>query len=159
MTNVDKSYYTKTPGVPERESAGGVVVRVESAKGASNKVWVALVIENDETKYILPKGKVEKGESLEEAAAREIAEEAGISKLELLGKLGVESRMNYKRDKWVTTHYFLFRTKQVETNPTDEKHDYETKWFDIENLPKMLWPEQQALIVDNLGKILKLARG
>lgn len=154
MTNVDKSWYTKVPGVPERTSAGGVVIRLEG-----KKVMVALVIENDETKYILPKGKVEKGETVEQAAEREIGEEAGISKVELLGDLGKESRMNYKRDKWVTTHYFLFRTKQIETNPTDEKHEYHTEWFDIEDMPKMLWPEQKALIVDNLKKILKLARG
>ncbi|MEQ1876701.1 MAG: NUDIX domain-containing protein [Bdellovibrionia bacterium] len=152
MSLIDKSWYKRMSGVPDRTSAGGVIVRVDG-----DKTLVALVREGDDADYILPKGKVEKGESLEEAAEREIGEEAGISKLEQLAFLGVESRMTYKKDKWVTTHYFLFRTPQIVAKPTDDAHDYETEWFDIRKLPEMLWPEQKALIVDNLEKILKLA--
>ena len=153
MATINKSWYTRLPGVPDRTSAGGVIVRLEGPK-----VMVALVREGGDKEYILPKGKVEKGESLEEAAEREIGEEAGIEDLELLSFLGVESRMTYKKDKWVTTHYFLFRTEQTDTDPTDDSHDYETFWHDIENLPAMLWPEQQALIENNLAKIVKLAK-
>ena len=148
---IDKSWYKKPPGISLRTSAGGVVARAQG-----DKIVIALVTEGKEKEYILPKGKVEEGESIEEAAAREIGEEAGVSKLELLTMLGKESRLTYKRDKWVTTTYFLFRTTQIETKPTDKKHDYKTEWFDLEKLPKMLWPEQKNLIVANKDKIKKL---
>ena len=39
------------------------------------------------TRWDLPKGKVEKGESIEEAAAREVTEETGIDRLSLAGHL------------------------------------------------------------------------
>jgi ADP-ribose pyrophosphatase YjhB (NUDIX family) len=153
MSTNDKSWYTRPPGIPDRTASGGVIVRLEN-----QKVLVALVKERKDSEFILPKGKVEKGETLEDAAKREIAEEAGISKLELLCLLGTESRLNQKKEKWVTTHYFLFRTRQSECHPTDENHDYETKWFDIESLPKMYWREQHDLIVNNKDKIVRLAK-
>ena len=81
MTKVGTS---RPPGVSDRTSSGGVVVRI-----ADGQIYVALVGELGLTERVLPKGGVEAGESLEEAARREIEEEAGLSSLELIEKLGV----------------------------------------------------------------------
>ena len=47
---------------------------------------------------------------------------------------------------WITIHYFLFLTQQEVGMPTDQKHVYTCEWFPLDELPEMLWPEQQALL-------------
>ncbi|HEX4925212.1 MAG TPA: NUDIX domain-containing protein [Bdellovibrionales bacterium] len=150
----DETWYVRPPGIPDRTSAGGIVVRIENGKPL-----VALIREGKIKDFVLPKGKVEKGETIEQAAAREIEEEAGISDLELIRSLGALSRLNYHKNQWVTTHYFLFVTKQSVTFATDSSRDYSTEWFNPENLPKMYWAEQRKLIEDNLRFIFKLSGG
>jgi 8-oxo-dGTP pyrophosphatase MutT (NUDIX family) len=148
--SVNESWYKRPPKVPDRTSAGGVVVRREN-----DKILIALVNEGEIKDYILPKGKVEKGETLEEAAVREIGEEAGFKSLKLHGFLGQESRLNYTKDKWITTHYFLFSSDEKNPVPTDTRHEYQTLWFPIDKLPEMFWPEQKRLVEANIEKIKK----
>ena len=148
---IDESWYKRPPGVSDRTSSGGVVIRI-----ADGQIYVALVGELGLTERVLPKGGVEAGESLEEAARREIEEEAGLSSLKLIEKLGVRGRLSYDRVCWITTHYFLFVTAQVEGIPTDVEHHYELGWYPIEALPAIFWPEQRELIETNRDKIVKL---
>ncbi len=148
---MDESWYNKPPGVKDSLTAGGVVVRVEGGQ-----VWVALVQEGEQMDYILPKGGLEPGEDLQSAARREIEEEAGLSSLELVASLGVQERLNYKRTAWKITHYFLFTTRQEEGHPTDTSHGYRCRWFPIDSLPSMFWPEQKRLIEDNRQRIQEL---
>ena len=145
---IDESWYKRPPGVSDRTSAGGVVVRREDGQ-----IYVALVGELGLTERVLPKGGVEPGESLEAAARREIEEEAGLSSLELIEKLGIRARLSYDRVCWITTHYFLFVTEQVEGIPTDVEHHYELAWYPIGALPAIFWPEQRELIETNRDKI------
>lgn len=148
----DETWYVRPPDVPDRTSAGGIVVRV-----ADGKAYVALVREGKIKDFVLPKGKVEIGESLEQAAEREIEEEAGISDLKLVKALGKLGRLNYEKNQWVTTHYYLFLTRQFKTLATDASRDYSTEWFEADRLPKMYWAEQRQLIIDNLEAIRALA--
>lgn len=148
---IDESWYKRPPGVSDRTSSGGVVVRK-----VDDQIYVALVGELGLAERVLPKGGVEAGESLEEAARREIEEEAGLSSLELIEKLGVRGRLSYDRVCWITTHYFLFVTEQVEGNPTDVEHHYELAWHPIGELPAIFWPEQRELIEINRDKIVGL---
>lgn len=148
---IDESWYKRPPGVSDRTSSGGVVVRIED-----DQIYVALVGELGLTERVLPKGGVEAGESLEEAARREIEEEAGLSSLELIERLGVRGRLSYDRVCWITTHYFLFVTEQVEGHPTDVEHHYELAWHPIGELPAIFWPEQRELIETNRDKIVRL---
>ena len=87
---IDESWYKRPPGVSDRTSAGGIVARIKDGQ-----IYVALVGELGLTERVLPKGGVEPGESIEDAARREIEEEAGLSSLELIEKLGIRARLSY----------------------------------------------------------------
>jgi 8-oxo-dGTP pyrophosphatase MutT (NUDIX family) len=152
MATAPDWYYKKPDNVKHRTGAGGVVVRVEKGKAL-----IALIRDRGDDEYVLPKGGVEYGESMEEAAIREIEEEAGFRKLKLLGELGSAERLGGKKAVWQKTHYFLFQTDEVEGKPTDRR-DWELSWFDLEKLPELYWREQERIILDNREKILELVK-
>jgi len=152
--SIDDSWYVRpAQGVTDRTSAGGVVVRRRPGDGA---VLVALSRLGAGDDCFLPKGGVEKGETVEQAARREIAEEAGLTGLTLLAPLGARSRLNWNRKRWITTHYFLFRTDQEEGRPTDPRQQYQLVWAPLDALPPIVWPEQRQLIEGARETVLRL---
>lgn len=149
---VDASWYERPPGVPRSVAAGGVVARWDG-----RRTWIALIGDlGNEGFHELPKGHVDPGESLEEAARREIDEESGIDELRFVGELGVEERLNYARTAWKETHYYLFTTLQVDADPTDLRHFM--AWAPLDDLPTLNWPEQRALIQSHAAWIEAAAR-
>ncbi|GEM_PF-291914 len=146
-SEIDATWYQRPPGIKERISAGGIVVRT-TPEGP----LIAFAREQNHPLYVLPKGGVEAGETIEEAARREILEEAGISDLQVVRYLGTRPRLNYRKDRWMVIHYFLFTTQQVEGTPTHTERHYGLWWFPLSSLPPMLWPEQRQLIETVLGK-------
>jgi 8-oxo-dGTP pyrophosphatase MutT (NUDIX family) len=148
---IDESWYRRPPHVPLRISSGGVVARVENGR-----VHVALVGEVGLSSYVLPKGGVQRGETLLEAARREIREEAGLTELELIRKLGIAEHLNVEKTRWVRAHYFLFTTMQMKGTPTDSDHHYGLAWFPVDELPEMFWRDQRQLIESNRARIREL---
>jgi bis(5'-nucleosidyl)-tetraphosphatase len=140
-TKIDNSWYERPTHVRAETSAGGVVARLEN-----DRVLIAAVREGRLPDYILPKGRLEAGESIEVAAYREVAEEAGLTDLVLVANLGQRERLDYSKKRWKIIHYFLFFTQQIDGTPTDTTHAYELHWFDLDRLPHFFWPEQQALL-------------
>lgn len=134
---VDESWYRRPPGLPDRTAAGGVVLR--------DGRLVALTRARGVPGFILPKGGVDRGESLEEAARRETFEETGISRLRLVRKLGERGRLDLEKVRWTTVHWFLFETDQVEAHPPDDAHP-SMGWFPLDELPEIFWPDQHELI-------------
>lgn len=148
---IDSSWYTRPPHVLAGTSAGGITVRLEKGQPL-----IALVKEEPYAVYILPKGRLEPGEDLETTARREIEEEAGLSDLRLIEYLGSRERLSYSKQKWITTHYFLFLTHQQQGKPTDVSHAYACEWFSLDALPEMLWPEQRDLVESCRERIARL---
>jgi 8-oxo-dGTP pyrophosphatase MutT (NUDIX family) len=150
MPSAPDWYYRKPENVKHRTGAGGVVARRDG-----DHILIALIRDQGDHEYVLPKGGVEYGESLEQAAAREIREEAGFKNLRLLAELGVGERLGGKKAVWQKTHYFLFLTEETKGRPTDHR-DWEVHWHDLDKLPDLYWPEQQRLVTTNREKIIDL---
>ncbi len=142
---IDKSWYVKPEGIKEELTAGGVVACIKDGK-----VLIALTHENNYPDLCLPKGHVETGEDLVQTAIREIEEEAGLKNLTLVCKLGMKERLDFKKEYWKKTHYFLFVTSCIDSP--------KIKLFPMNSLPNLFWPEQRQLIEENRQKIINLVK-
>ena len=128
-------------------TAGGVIFR----RNDKGEVEI-LLIQDSKDRWTIPKGHIEEGETAQETAKREIAEEAGLENTEVLGWLG-KINFRYRRiDKLVlmTTQVFLVRA----LGDTDaiKKEDWMNgiKWFSF----------AEALDVieyEDIGKLILLA--
>jgi ADP-ribose pyrophosphatase YjhB (NUDIX family) len=116
------------------ESAGGVVVNAEGR---------VLLVSQYGTSWSLPKGHLEAGETPLEAARREIREESGVSRLELVRPLGSYTRHRLGADggedpsELKTIHLFLFRTDATELAPLDSDNP-EARWVGRESVTALL---------------------
>ena len=150
---IDETWYTRSDDAPLAVSAGGAIVRVEQ-----DQVLIALAQQRATTGFVLPKGHVDPGEDFEQAARREVTEEAGFTDLTLLGDLGIRERYNGAKTHWKRTHYFLFLTQQIEAAPLESDRHAPPAWFPLDELPTIAWPEQRRLIETKRDEIDRLAR-
>ncbi len=148
MNDIDHTWYERPLEVPEHTSAGGIVARRED-----DRVTIALGTQDGYTDFVLPKGHVDPGEDLMQAAVREIEEEAGFTDLQFMCELGHCERLDFRKEAWKITHYFLFLTRQIQVQPTESDRHDPPSWFDLDSLPDMVWPEQRKLIVHNREQI------
>ena len=150
---IDDSWYIKPSGITEHNSAGGVVARILGVN-----IFIGLAKEGDHSGLVLPKGHVDNGENIEDAAKREIIEETGISDLKLITKLGICERLDFEKTSWKITTYFLFKTGQIGGTPTDPHHTEKITWINLNDLDQIFWPEQRKLIQENKDKIISLIK-
>ena len=92
-------------------------------------------------KWDLPKGKLDKGESFQDAAVREVMEETGLRNVEITGNFGktwhifpLKNRMALKLTRW----YTMFTSEGTELIPQLEEDILEVKWFDKEGVMVIL---------------------
>ncbi len=120
-------------------SAGGVLVRRLRGR------WVVAAIcpaGRRKPVWALPKGVIDPGESPEETAVREVAEETGIQATSL-GKLG-DVRYVYTWDgrrifKVVSFYLLRYRSGRLGDLPPETSHEVdEVRWLPLEEAPKAL---------------------
>lgn len=119
----------------KRHSAGGVVINPEGK---------VLVVSQRGNSWSLPKGHIDPGEDALEAAKREIYEESGISKLELVRELGTYQRHRIglngrgeSRTELKVITMFLFRTTETALKPIDPKNP-EAVWVEKGKVARLL---------------------
>lgn len=122
---------TKAPGrirATREYTAGGVVYRI-----LGSRVEI-LMIQDRQGRWSIPKGHVEAGESIEQTAVREVAEETGLSHLRLDEKLD-KLHFFYRREGkliFMTTHVFLMEAVGDTDKIVAENSEgiVDARWFD-----------------------------
>ena len=121
------------------QAAGGVVVR-EDQQGA----WFLLLEIEGRTELRLPKGHVEPGETIEQAALREVQEETGYADVVIAANLGsiTHSFFNVRKGTQVTRteSYFLMRLTgdRAYAGPNFDYEKFVRRWVMREQAEKVL---------------------
>ncbi len=133
------------------DAAGGIVL---------NKSKEMLFIYRNGV-WDLPKGKAEEGETMEETAIREVEEECGIYRLQIVKKLPstyhiYQSPYKKTKGKWILKETFWYEMKYFGLNtgiPQEEENITEIKWFASNELDEVLHNTYE-----NLKQIIELYR-
>ncbi len=120
--------------IKQTTSAGGVVL---------NQKGQVLVVNQKGISWSLPKGHIENGEDPIDTAQREIREESGIAKLELIKNLGSYNRYRIGKNggenktELKTIIMYLFRTEENNLKPIDQENP-EARWIKKEQVAELL---------------------
>ena len=115
--------------------------RVEAAGGLVKNENGEFLMIHRKGSWDLPKGKLDKGESIEECSIREVEEECGISDIKLKEKL-VTTYHIYSLDKnpcIKPSHWFNMEVKgSPELTPQKEEDIEKAKWIKPKKVPDLL---------------------
>jgi len=139
--------------MPIEKSAGAVVFRRE------NKKIYYLLIQYGLGHWDFPRGLIEKGESLQETARREIKEETGIRDLEFLPefKETIKYFFQFKGKRILKfATYFLAKTESSEVKISWEHKDF--KWLPYEQAIEQLTFKNSKEIFKKAHQFLESTR-
>ena len=111
-----------------------------------------LLIQDSKDRWTIPKGHIEKGETAQETAKREIGEEAGLHDVKIIGWLG-KINFRYRRiDKLVLMTTQVFLVKALGDTDAIQKEDWMNgiKWFSFSDA-------LEEIEYEDIGKLILLA--
>lgn len=124
------------------KSAGGVVIR-KTAKG----YFAILLYKNNH--WVLPKGRIEKGETEKESAIREVYEETKIpvNELKIIAKIGKSKYIHFQTKEPKTVIFFLIETKHKKIFPIKKEGFKKAEWFSLKKaVEKATFPGTKEII-------------
>jgi 8-oxo-dGTP pyrophosphatase MutT (NUDIX family) len=138
-------------------SAGGIVIRYE--EGVPHLVVGSRRREPDGVTWTLPKGTPHSGETVEQTALREVAEETGLQ-VRITGPLDSIEYWFVQRGTRIhkTVHYFLMEP----TGGDLARHDHEfdqVRWLSVRDAPDVLTCETERALVARAAERLAATAG
>ncbi len=89
----------------------------------------------------IPKGHIEKGETLEECAIREVEEETNVKNLKINNKIGISRHLISKKNGYILklSHWFLMTSNYSgKLKPQKSEDITKAKWIDKNSIDKYL---------------------
>ena len=135
------------------EAAGGVVIRDQGA-------WFLLLERPGRKELRLPKGHIERGETREQAAVREVQEETGFAEVTILADLGsyTHTFYDYLKDREVTRteSYFLMRleSERAYDGPQYAHENFQCKWVKREDAERLTTYESEREFIRRARRAL-----
>lgn len=138
----------------EEVSAGGIVVRRNSGTD------VFLVIRDSYANWGFPKGHLEKGETAEAAALREVAEETGLSDLRMHGAIDTIDWYFRFRGRLIhkVCHFFLIETDLETTSPQREEGITACRWETFEEADALISYENARAVLRRAVEMMAAER-
>lgn len=123
-------------------SAGGVVVQ-----RVADRIQVALVGNSQRDTWYLPKGGLDKGETIEQAAVREVVEETGLDVRVVRPIRAIFYWFNARGARvHKTVHYFLMEAIGGDFSRRDTEND-RAAWFDLAEALTLMSYDNEADVV------------
>ena len=131
-------------------SAGGVIYRERDGKAE-----IALVGKLSPRRWGLPKGGPQRGESLEQAAVREVTEETGLQARLIcpIGDIDYWFRWSGRRH-FKTVHFYLMEAVGGDVSQHDDEYDV-VEWFSIDDAVRNMTYRSEVDIVERAAQMLE----
>ena len=167
-------------GDPEREIGPEEIARLPYRRGvgimlinSEGQVFVAQRIDTPGTAWQMPQGGIDEGESPRQAALRELHEETGTAKAEIVAEIhdwlrydipaGLVPRLwggrfRGQEQKWFAAR-FLGRDEDIDID-TEEPEFSAWRWAEVAELPGLIVPFKRALyerLAAEFGHLAKAA--
>ena len=145
LDELKKAFYKKFTIV---QAAGGLVL--------NEKKQILMIFRRG--KWDLPKGKLDKGETLEECAVREVEEETGLREIQLVSPLLISYHTYHEGTKFVLkeSHWYNMKVSgDQKLVPQTEEDIHEIKWVTVKEAAR-LFPECFPSVIDVIKKAASL---
>lgn len=110
-------------------------------------------------KWDLPKGKLDKAETLESCAVREVEEETGLEKIKLLSPLSISYHTYHEGARFILkeSHWFNMKVSgNQKLVPQTEEDIHEIRWVTIHEAVKF-FPECFPSVIDVIKEFIKIS--
>lgn len=145
-------YVTRSRATVDETSAGGLVLKREE-----DEIFVALIARYDRRRRLvwsLPKGHVEAGETVEQAALREVCEETGLT-ASIVAPLGIIDFWFAVEDRRIhkTVHHFLMRYEQGMLSDEDAEV-VDVEWVGLDEVAgRLAYRDERRLVAKARGML------